>query len=237
MDTLLLSLLAALAGALTSIAGSGGGMLLLLGMSLTHGPAEALAVTSPALLLGNLHRLAVHRRALDRRVAGAFALGAVPGSVVGGLLVLALPPLALQLGLVLAAGFALAHGLGLLRRRPPRGALAPAGFVIGAAAATSGGAGLLVGPLLLTSGLTGAAYLGTVAAAAVAMHVGRIAAYGAGGLVTADRLELAAVLAAAILAGNAGGERVRRRLDPARAARLELGVLLVCVALAVLGLA
>ena len=237
MDLALLLPLGALAGVLTTVTGMGGGVLLLLALSLASGPAEALALTSPALLVGNLHRLALYRGDVDRRVASSLALGALPGSLLGGLVAVALPALAVQALLVLATALALTRALGLYDVRPSTAALVPAGFGVGAAAATTGSAGLLIGSLILASGLTGARYIATVAAVAVAMHLGRIVAYGAGGLVTTTTLLASAALALAILAGNTVGERVRRGLDARLATRLELGVLVTCMLLALAGLA
>jgi uncharacterized membrane protein YfcA len=104
-------------------------------------------------------------------------------------------------------------------------------------AATTGSGGLLVSPLMLATGLRGASYVATAAAAAVALHVGRIAGYGFGGLVTRETLGASIVLAAAILLGNGIGQRVRRCIDARVSTRLEFGVLIVCVALALVGLA
>lgn len=233
----LLLLLGVLAGVLTTVTGMGGGVLLLLALSLLGSPAEALAVTSPALLVGNAHRLLLFWRDVDRPVGGALALGALPGSVLGGLLTVALPELALQAILVLATALALTRALGLWTYHPPAAALVPAGFAVGAVAATTGSAGLLVGPLVLASGLAGARYIATIAAVGVAMHLGRIAAYGVGGLVTATTLTSSAALALAVLVGNAAGERLRRGLPARLAVRLELAVLLTCMALALAGLA
>ena len=238
MEIALYLTLGCVAGWLTTVAGLGGGVMLVLALSLQMSPAEALALTSPALLVGNLHRLAVGRREVDRRVAVAFSLGAVPGSLVGGLLAVAMPVVVLQALLVLTTGLALARALGWWVPRPPPGAaLVPAGAMLGAAAATTGSAGLAVGAILQSSGLTGAAYVATAAATSVAMHVGRIAGYGAGGLVTAETALPTAILAAAILAGNLAGGQLRHRLTPRTCTRMELGVLLACVALALVGLA
>ena len=51
-----IALLGILAGILTTLAGLGGGMLLVLALSLTSSPVTELAATAPALSLGNLHR-------------------------------------------------------------------------------------------------------------------------------------------------------------------------------------
>lgn len=237
MDIALLLLLGTLAGWLNTTAGLGGGVMLVLALSLVLGPVEALALSSPALLLGNLHRLALHRQDIDLRIALPFALGAFPGSLLGGLLAVAIPPALLQALLVLTTLLALARALGLWLPRPTRAALVPAGFALGVAAATTGSAGLAVGALLHSSGLTGARYVATIAAAALAMHLGRLIGYGAGGLLGHQSLLPSAILAAAILAGNALGGPSRRRMTPTACTRLELGVLLGCVALALAGLA
>ena len=97
-----LCILGFLAGGLTTVAGMGGGVMLVLALSLVASPVEALAITSPALLIGNLHRVAVGRRAIDRAVARPFVLGALPGSLLGGLLSSTFLNL-----LVVPAGFAL----------------------------------------------------------------------------------------------------------------------------------
>ena len=88
----------------------------------------------------------------------------------------------------------------------------------------------------MAAGLKGDAYIATSAAAAAAMHAGRIIAYGAGGLFTLDIAIIAAVLAAAILAGNREGLRIRRRLDEGTPERIELGALVGCVALSIASL-
>lgn len=232
----LLLVLGVLAGGLTTVAGLGGGVLLILALSLGTSPAEALAISSPALLVGNLHRLVVGRHEVDRWIARALALGALPGSALGGLLAVAVPTVVLEALLVLTTALALARTFGYLSFKPGARALLPAGFGIGVATATTGGGALMLSPLLLATGLTGARYVATAAAVAVAIHVGRLLGYGAGGLITRETLIAAAILAVAIIAGNALGQRLRRHIDAAAGARLELGVLLVCVALALAGL-
>jgi uncharacterized protein len=232
---MLLVVLGLAAGALTTVAGLGGGMLLLLVLSLLTDARTALALTAPALLLGNLHRLYLYRTRLDRRVAVAFAAGAVPGSLAGGLLTVGLPTWLLH-GLMLgmtAAAVLRALGLGAAWR-PGASVVGPAGLGIGAVAATSGGAGLLTAPLLLATGLTGEAYIATSSACAASMHLGRLSGYSAGGLVTGALLGQAAILGSAILAGNLIGDRLRGLVRP-HASIIEHVTLVACVTLAIAG--
>jgi uncharacterized membrane protein YfcA len=229
--------LGVLGGVLTTVAGMGGGMILLLVLSVAWGPLPALAATAPALLVGNFHRAFTYRRSIDRDVVIPFALGAVPGSLAGGFAAVALPTWALDAILLATTLLALAKSTGLVAFRPRAAHILPAGVGIGAVAATSGGAGLLVSPLMMSTGLTGEPYVATVAAAAVAMHVGRSIAYGVSGLEGPGTLWRAAVIAAALLVGNAFGGRVRAKLTERAGRAIEAGVLVLGVALAILGVA
>ena len=103
--TLALLFLGLCAGALTTLAGQGGGLFLLLILAVLVGPKAALAITAPALLLGNLHRAVLFRKAIDRGVAARMMLGAVPGAFAGGLLAGALPEWTLQVMLVAEGQF------------------------------------------------------------------------------------------------------------------------------------
>ncbi len=232
----LLFVLGLSAGVLTTVAGLGGGLLLLLGLSLLWDPITALAVTTPALLVGNLHRGWVFRDRVDWTVARSFALGAVPGAALGALAAVSVPPLAVNVLMLLVTALCLGRALGLFDLRAPARAIAPAGFVIGGLTGTAGGAGVLTGPLFLSAGLVGDAYAGTIAASGVAMHLGRIAGYGVGGLMTRDLWLWSGLLAAALVSGNALGSKLRRFTEKLPEGSVEHAVLVVCVLLAVTGL-
>lgn len=234
--TLALALLGLCAGVLTTLAGQGGGLFLLLVCSVLLGPKVALAITAPALLLGNLHRAVLFRRFIDRAVATRMILGAVPGAFVGGLLAGKLPEWALHVLLVGMTALSVARALRWLAFEVPRSALGPAGFVIGAMTGTSGGAGVLFAPVLLSSGLRGPAFVGTIATVAFATHLGRVVAYASSGLFTRQLALPIFVVALAITLGNAVGERVRARLSDSATVRLEYGVLVVCAGVSLLGL-
>ncbi len=113
--------------------------------------------------------------------------------------------------------------------------LTPAGVVIGALTGAAGGAGLLVAPLLLASGLEGIPYMATIAACAVVMHSGRIVGYAGAGLFDAQVLALAALTAVAILGGNLLGKRLRAFAQRLPKGAIEYGVLLLAVTLSLAG--
>jgi uncharacterized membrane protein YfcA len=233
--TLALALLGLCAGAMTTLAGQGGGLFLLLLCSVLVGPRSALAITAPALLLGNLHRAVLFRKAIDRSVALRMVIGAVPGAFAGGLLAGTLPEWMLKAMLVGLTVLAIARALRWLSFDVPRWLLGPAGFVIGSMTGTAGGAGVLFTPVLLSAGLTGRAFIGTIATVAFATHAGRVVAYASNGLFTRELFVPIVAVSAAIAAGNALAERLRARLSTTTTARLEYGVLVGCVVISVAG--
>jgi uncharacterized membrane protein YfcA len=223
------------AGVTTTVAGLGGGFLLLVALSLLSDPLTALAATTPALLLSNVHRAFLFRRDVDGRIARAFALGAVPGGLAGGFLAGALAPQALHAIMLVVAVLGVTRAVGWWTMAVPPRALVPAGLVVGAMTGTSGGAGILAGPVFLAAGLRGDAYVGTIATAAVAMHSGRLVAYGVSGSLGARTLAMAAVLFVALAAGNLLGRRVRRWFADGTKLRVEVGALVLCIVLSLVG--
>lgn len=230
----LLLLLGVAGGAISTVAGMGGGMLLVLVLSLVEDPLTALTMTAPALLLANGHRLWLFRTSVDRRVAGSFVLGAFPGALVGSLITVALPDGVLPWILLGVASIAVARALGWFTWTPSPKALTPAGFATGTLAATSG-AGIFVSPILLAAGLRGEAYIATVASTAIAMHVARILGYGMGGVLHLSTLGSAGLLAIGLVAGNLVGRAVRRKIGDDRSLHVTYGVMGTLVLLALVG--
>ena len=233
MALVLIPLLGLLAGLLTTVAGMGGGLVLLGALGLLTDPHQALAWTAPALLLGNLHRLWLYRGLVDRATAGRFALGAIPAAFAGGLVASALP------GRVLAGILLVVGAMGLLvhfgRRdwRLPAWSMVPFGALAGGLVATGGGAAVVVGPSLHARGLSGRRYLATMATVAVALHSSRLLAYGLGGMAGLDDLLVGAGLSLCIAVGNLLGDRVIRGWSERALDRVQVGAVLACMGLAV----
>ncbi len=219
------------AGALTTLVGLGGGALLVAGLAAAwHDPVRALAVTSPALLAGNLHRAWWFRAELDLGAVRGFAVAGFAGAAVGGALALAVPP-AMVTGALVASGLLVVlRESGRVPVSVPARWLPAAGLGIGVA--STAGAGLLAGPVLLATGLRGGAYVGAVAVAAASMHLGRLLTLSAGGGTDAATWRDAALLAGCIPLGNVLGARLRGAVPDGWRGRLE-----VAGALSVLGAA
>ena len=204
-------LLGIAAGILTTWAGLGGGLFLTLALSLLFGPKIALATAAPALWLGNAHRAFLFRRFIDRGVYVWIGAAALVGAFVGGMVAVALPARVLQVLVVVATVVALIPGSRRATAFGGRVVSVPLGLLAGFATATSGAGGVFIVPAVLGMGLDGARFMATMAVIAMTMHTGRIAAYAAGGWVTAEILGIAATLGVSIMAGNFVGRWLRHR--------------------------
>lgn len=229
----LLVLLGLVAGVLTTLAGMGGGLFLLVALGLVFGPHFALAVTTPALLVSNLHRGWLFRAEVDWRLARTIAVGVIPGAVVGALVLPALPAAVVAALFTASTVFALLRATGRVTLAPRPSWITVYAVAIGALAATSGGAGMLIAPLVLSSGAAGGRYVATVAMGAVAMHLARVIGYGTVGLLGAEHLVDAAAILVGLLAGNLVGRRLRHHVGPRTERTVELGALVVANAFAI----
>ncbi len=234
LDVLVLVVLGLFGGSVATVAGLGGG-LLIVGMALWFGPHAALAVTAPALVLGHLHRVWMLRRSLDRSVLLPFVAGVAPVAFVGSLIVAQLDAQVLRwvlVGVLLLAVLDVIGWLELPQSKAPtrargRGWLVLGGAGVGSMMVTGGGAGVLAAPVLRGAGQRGDAMVVTLAGAAVAGHLARTLAYGHSAMLDANGLLGASVLAGALIGGNLLGRRVAPRLDDETRERvLRVAVLL-----------
>lgn len=223
------------AGALTTIAGIGGGLVITLVLAVAWEPHAALAVSAPALLMGNVHRLWLLRAEVDRTAALLLAGPALVGALVGGLVAAALPDGVLRWLLMVVTVLAIARELGLAALPSAKPWLVGGGLLVGVTTATSGAGGLLLGPLMLAAGLRGLPFIATGAVVGTTMHVAQSFAFGSTGLLGSEELPVALALGVAILTGNVAGRRLRPRLGERASHRLTWGTLLGGLALAVAG--
>jgi len=227
---------AALAGSITTVAGFGGGLLLVLTLAAVMDPAAALSLSAAALLLGSVHRLWLLRTSVDRRTAAVLALGIVPGTLLGAAVAASLPSSWLRLVLLATAIGALSVKLASMRivLRPRRLLFTGAG--IGVFGATGGGAGLFAGPLLLAGGLRGDRYVATMAAVSVTLNASRSVGYQVSGWLDGTLIPLAFGAAAAMMVGNLIGRAAARQLGERWRGHIETAIPFVALVLAVVGM-
>lgn len=222
------------AGSITTIAGLGGGILLIAVLSLVWSPATVLATTTPALFVGNATRAVMLRDAIDWPVAARFALAGVPAAFLASLAAVALPA---QVVRWVIAALLLAF---VIHELHPRAAVAAAdrapgspwlataaGAIAGAVSGLAGGAGFVATPLLDRLGLTPTALVATGAVAMALVHAVKVVGFSYAEVLTAAALPAAAALTVGVVAGNALGARVLRGLSREAFRKLMLAALLL----------
>lgn len=233
---LLLALLGLLAGLITTLSGFGGGLLLVTALALLWDPLTALTLSSLALLFGNAQRLWLFRKDLDRALSMTVVLGAIPGAMTGALIATRAPVWILQLAIVVMTSVALLRLFAPGRFGIPARYLGPGACGVGLLSATTGGGGFLLGPLLLSAGVSGGRYIATGASAGTAIHTFRIAGYSTTGILDLALIHSVVVISLAILFGNLLGRRIRVHLGESRMRWIEYGAPVVCAVLALAGL-
>ena len=199
---------------LSAVAGFGGGALLLPLFTALFGLRAAVPMLTLAQLSSNGSRAWLNRRELRWPLVGWFALGAVPLAVAGAVLLAHAPlaPLKRLLGAFLLA-VVVWRRVNPHPRKPADVTFVGIGAASGLGSALLGSVGPLTAPFFLAYGLTRAAYIGTEAASALAMHLTKVAAYGAGDLLTGRILLYGAALTPATLAGAWAGRRIVGRIS------------------------
>jgi uncharacterized membrane protein YfcA len=237
LPTLLVASVAAFVLALLSaVAGFGGGVLLLPVFTALFGLRAAVPMLTLTQLSSNGSRVWLNRRELRWPLIGWFALGAIPCAVAGGLLLAHAPlsPLKRLLGAFLIV-VVIWRRVGRRPREPTAPAFAAVGAASGLGSALLGSVGPLTAPFFLALGLTRGAYIGTEAASALAMHLTKIATYGAGDLLTGQVLLFGIALTPAALLGAWTGKKIVGRISDQVFVLLVEGGLIVAGLLFLLG--
>lgn len=233
-----LPLLAAgwLAATISGAAGFGGALLLLPVLAQVLGAKSAVPVLTLAQLLGNLSRAGFGLKDVQWQPALAFSLGAVPASVVGSRLFVALPPGIVRrlIGVFLLAMVAFRH-TPMGRRRMREQLLAPAGAVVGFLSAVAGSAGPLGAVVFLSLQLPAQAYVATEAVTAFLMHLTKTIVYGRCAAMGREQLEGGLALGGAMMLGSWTGRKLIERMSTRRFGLLVEALLVVASASLILG--
>src|SRR3954454_17399896 len=222
--------------ALSAVAGFGGGVLLLPVFTALFGLRAAVPMLTLTQISSNTSRIVLNREALRWPLIGWFALGAVHCATAGALLLAHAPlsPLKRLLGIFLI-GVVVWRRLRPTPGGPAEPSFAAVGAVSGLGSALLGSVGPLTAPFFLALGLTRGAYIGTEAASALAMHLTKIATYGAGDLLTGQVLLFGIALTPAALLGAWTGKKIVGRISDRLFVLLVEGGLIVAGLLFLLG--
>jgi hypothetical protein len=221
-----------LAGGLTTLAGLGGGILLIALLSQFWPPAMVLGLTAPALLVGNASRAVFLARAIRWGIVGRFLVAGLPAAFVGSMLAVRLPERGLHVALALLLLSYVGRELLARRVKEPRPAVGAnpwrhvaAGAIAGAVSGLTGGAGFVATPLLNQEGLTPAELVATSATGMAFVHLTKGVGFGLAGVLTPHLGPACAVVTLGVLGGNALAARWLVRMPRELFQRLLLAAL------------
>jgi uncharacterized membrane protein YfcA len=229
MDLLIILCVGLFAGVISGIIGTGSSVMLLPFLAYAYGPKAAVPIMAVAALMANASRILVWWREIDRRAFAVYALTGAPAAVLGARTMLVLPPHGVDavigvffLTMVPARHWLSAH---LIRLRLSHLMLAGAaiGFLTGVVVST----GPLSVPVFIGYGLTKGAFIGTEAAASLAIYLTKVATFQNVGALPYDDLMRGLSVGATLMLGAFIAKPYVLRLAPETFRRVMDGLMLV----------
>lgn len=213
-QALLIAVVALAASIVTAIAGVGGAIVLSFVLTPILGPAALVQTISVAMLINNLTKINVYRQGIDWAQALFVIMCAAPGCVLGSLVYSRLDErtITIVLGVFLIGIVVVKWVMPNDTGRWPRPAVAAASFVYGALTGGTIGGGILLLPILMGSGLTGMALIGTDALCGLAMHIVKTTVFGSNGVLTPQYAAIGVLIGIVMIPGAYVARAILRRM-------------------------
>jgi uncharacterized membrane protein YfcA len=217
------------ASVITAIAGVGGAIVLSFVLTPILGPAALVQTISVAMLINNLTKINVFRKGIDWSQCLFVVACAAPGCVIGSLIYSSLSERAITilLGVFLIAIVIFKWWLPQDTGRWPRWVVGCASFVYGVLTGTTIGGGILLLPILMGTGLTGMALIGTDAACGLAMHLVKTTVFGSNGVLTLQYAVIGALIGIVMIPGAYIARAILRRMPLKVHERIIDGVIVI----------
>ncbi len=202
-QVLLIACVALSASVITAIAGVGGAIVLSFVLTPILGPAALVQTISVAMLINNLTKINVFRKGIDWAQCLFVVTCAAPGCVIGSLVYSSLSERAITiiLGAFLICLVIFKWFLPSDTGRWPQWIVGASSFLYGLLTGTTIGGGILLLPILMGTGLTGMALIGTDAACGLAMHMVKTLVFGSNGVLTAQYAVIGALIGIVMVPG------------------------------------
>jgi uncharacterized protein len=211
-----LFLIALAAGALGALVGTGSSLVLLPALVLMYGPRIAVPVMGIAAVMANASRVAAWWRQIRWRPVLAYALPGTPAAVAGAHTLLTIPqPVVDGLLGVFFLVMIPVRRVALARQwRVRLWHLAIAGAVVGFLTGLVLSTGPLSVPIFTGYGLSGGAFLGTEAASALVLYIGKISTFAQLGALGFAVITRGVVIGIALMIGPFVTRGLVRRAHP-----------------------
>lgn len=199
----LVAAVALAASTITAIAGVGGAIVLSFVLAPLLGVAALVQTISVAMIVNNITKINVFAKGIDWGSCAFVTACAAPGCIIGSLIYSRLDEAAITivLGIFLVAIVVLKRVLPTDFGIWPRRLVAGTAFIYGILAGTTIGGGILLLPILMGTGLTGIALIGTDAAVGLAMHIVKTIVFGSTRVLTAQYASIGILIGIVMMPG------------------------------------
>jgi len=213
-QALLVAAVALFASTVTAIAGVGGAIVLSFVLAPILGVGALVQTISVAMIVNNLTKISVYATGIDWRTCAFITASAAPGCLIGSLIYSRLDEatITIVLGAFLVLIVAAKRFMPTEFRAWSRPAVAASAFVYGALTGTTIGGGILLLPILMGTGLTGMALIGTDAAVGFAMHIVKTLVFGSTRVLTPHYAAIGIVIGAVMIPGAFIARAILRRM-------------------------
>jgi len=232
---LIFFLVGAFASFFSTVAGFGGGIVLLALGAFLFDIKELIPIAAIFFWALSLVQFGSFRKELDRETAGIYIVSALPGVLLGMAVFYVVPGETIKMALaVVVLAYSAGAWLGWFDKRRP-GRWASGGISLGAGFIDSitGSGGVIQAPLFLARGLRKEAFVATFAFTSVVVSPVKIGIYWGMGFFEPGNLSFVLVLAVSSILGVRLGKVILRRVSPETFKRVAL-LFLVLVAVRML---
>ena len=229
MEYLFIIAVGLVAGTLSGVVGFGSSLMLMPVLVIAFGPLQAVPIMAIAAVMANLSRVLVWWREIDWPSCAAFAATAAPFGALGAYTLLSLPTRLIEtaLGVFFIAMIGIRRWMAAhdLRLRPLHLALigAPIGYLTGIVVST----GPITAPLFLAAGLAKGRFIGTEAAATLAVFVAKALVFRGFGALPLEIAVKGLITGSTLMAGAFIAKRFVLQMDAARFRLLMDALMLV----------
>ncbi len=214
---------------MSGIVGTGATIILLPVLVFAFGPREAIPIMAIVALMSNVAKITSWWRQIDWRATAAYALGGIPGAALGAHTMLSLPPdiVDLALGIFFLVMIPGRRQLAARSFRIGPWALVPTGAVIGFLTGIVVSTGPISVPVFSAYGLVKGGFIGTEAAASLALYISKAVTFHTFGALPIDIMLKGLISGSSVMAGTYTARLIVERLSIAGFQRLLDGVMLV----------
>jgi uncharacterized protein len=222
-------LLGLAAGTLGGIVGFGTSIMLMPALVLVFGPRQAVPIMAIAAIMANLSRVLAWWREVDWRATLAYSAGGIPAAVLGARTLLILPTDVIEavLGAFFIALIPIRRWMAQRHWRLNPWHMAAAGAGIGFLTGIVATTGPVNAPFFLMYGLVKGAFLGTEAAASLAVFIAKAITFRSLGALPMEVLTEGVIVGSSLVAGAFIAKHFVRQIDADRFRLLMDGLLLV----------